>query len=78
MYDVLAISHSGAVRIVIEGLVGEQLSHSVEREEPDRDGKVGRLAVPYTSKTIIEFTLSSDSDGNDTVITTSAGRFRAL
>ena len=73
VYDVLAISHSGTVRIVIEGLLGEQLSHNVEREEPDCDGEVGRLVIPNTSKTIIEFTVSSDSDGNDTVITTSAG-----
>lgn len=68
-YDVLAISHSGTLRILIENLVGKQLPHDVERDKVGKEGSQGgggRLMIPNTSKTIIEFTmLGSDDDSAD-------------
>jgi len=61
-YDILAITHSGTLRIVLEKLVGKQLPHDVKREDRDKDGvQVGRLVIPNTSKSILEFTMSASS-----------------
>ncbi len=63
-YDVLVISHSGTLRILIENLVGKQLPRDVDREKEGKGGSkvlAGRLIIPNTSKTIIEFkTLGTD------------------
>jgi len=58
-YNVLAVSHSGTLRTVFENIIGKQLPCNAEREE--ESGKSGRLVIPNTSKTIIEFTAVSES-----------------
>eukprot|EP00979_Chaetoceros_neogracilis_P011522 scaffold2884_cov267-Chaetoceros_neogracile.AAC.13 len=58
-YNVLAISHSGTLRTVFEKMIGNQLPCDAERE--DESGKSGRLVIPNTSKTIIEFTAVNES-----------------
>ena len=55
-YEILAITHSGTLRIMIERMVGEQLNpEDIKKEETDRDGKkMGRLSIPNTSITTID------------------------
>lgn len=54
--DLLAVSHSGTIRTLINKLVEDQLPMDVEREDQSMDGQCkGRLKIPNTSKTIIEF-----------------------
>lgn len=54
-FDLLVISHSGTVRIIIEKMIGDQLPENIEKEEKVIDGvRERRLKVPNTSKTIIE------------------------
>ena len=61
-YDILAITHSGTLRIMIERMVGEQLNpEDVKKEETDKDGKkMGRLSIPNTSITIIDVVLDEE------------------
>lgn len=55
-FDLLAVTHSGTLRIIIEKMVGDQLPENIEREAQDKNGvREGRLKVPNTSKTVIEF-----------------------
>jgi broad specificity phosphatase PhoE len=62
-FDLLAISHSGTLRIIIEKMVGDQLPENIEREEQDKNGvREGRLKVPNTSKTVIELRPSENSE----------------
>lgn len=64
-FDLLAISHSGTLRIIIEKMVGDQLPENIEREEQDKNGvREGRLKVPNTSKTVIELRPSSENSEN--------------
>lgn len=62
IYNVLAISHSGTLRVIFEKLIGEQIPSNAEREEEgmiglgDTSTNSGRLMIPNTSKSIIEFT----------------------
>jgi broad specificity phosphatase PhoE len=62
VYDVLAISHSGTLRILIEKLVGKQLPPNAQREKVGNEGdaRKDRLGIPNTSKTVIEFRPFSD------------------
>ena len=58
VYDILAISHSGTLRIFIENTVGDQLPSDVKREDvTDASRGKGRLVIPNTSKTVIEFAI---------------------
>ena len=58
VYDILAISHSGTLRIFIENTVGDQLPSDVKREfVTDASRGKGRLVIPNTSKTVIEFAI---------------------
>ncbi len=67
-YDIFAVTHSGTLRIIIEKIVGEQLSGDVKREETDKDGvKVGRLSVPNTSITTIEIFPDDNSSSGQTI-----------
>ena len=69
-YNILAISHSGTIRIVLENLVGDQLPDNVERESGSyimmdnlsSTSKHGRLVVPNTSKSVIEFTMVNENE----------------
>ena len=68
IYNVLAISHSGTLRVIFEKLIGDQTPSNAEREEEGINvfGNIntststsknsGRLMIPNTSKSIIEFT----------------------
>ena len=57
VYNVLAISHSGTLRIIFEKMIGDQIPSNAEREEVIiGDTNSGRLMIPNTSKSIIEFT----------------------
>ena len=64
IYNVLAISHSGTLRVIFEKLIGDQTPSNAEREEEgikvfgntSTSKNSGRLMIPNTSKSIIEFT----------------------
>eukprot|EP00554_Chaetoceros_debilis_P008017 CAMPEP_0194079704 /NCGR_PEP_ID=MMETSP0149-20130528/5856_1 /TAXON_ID=122233 /ORGANISM="Chaetoceros debilis, Strain MM31A-1" /LENGTH=324 /DNA_ID=CAMNT_0038761259 /DNA_START=68 /DNA_END=1042 /DNA_ORIENTATION=+ len=70
-YNILAISHSGTIRIVLENIVGEQLPDNVERESgslimmENLSSKDGRLVVPNTSKSVIEFAMVNENASID-------------
>ncbi len=83
-YDILAVTHSGFLRILIENLVGTQLPKDVKREESTStcspnattsstyksSETLGRLIVPNTSKTIIAFhLLANENDVGDEDVT---------
>jgi probable phosphoglycerate mutase len=65
-FHVLAVTHSGTLRIVLERLVGKQIPVDATREtskdvclyDVGSGGGGGRLVIPNTSKTVIQFTKS--------------------